>query len=83
VITGWSRSVSVLDHQTGSIGWIARGQVDALITDIAGDARITRVNRHAMICRPRGQLTVTVGVEEDQNVQYSGSGEAPRQGPGA
>ena len=41
MITGRSRSVSVLDHQTGSTSWIARGQVDALITDIAGDARIS------------------------------------------
>jgi hypothetical protein len=35
MITGRSRSVSVVDHQTGSPSRIARGQVDALSPDVA------------------------------------------------
>jgi hypothetical protein len=85
VITGRSRSVSVVDHQTGSTSWIARGQVDALSTDIAGAARISRVSQHAITgrhprntdrdsrCRRRSKTSSTPVVGRD--------GETPRRGP--
>ena len=67
MITGRSRSMSGVDHQTGWTSWIARGQVDALSTDIVGDARIARVTGTSSRAAIRATLTVTVRVEEDRN----------------
>ena len=65
MITGRSRSVSVVDHQTGFPSRIARGQVDALSPDVAvmrgSGESITTPSRAAIRATPRQSVSRKIG----------------------